>query len=117
MDLDFSDCKYGFIYIASRSFHQTISELPIQYKLSQMFFGQVATMIYYRKLTPYYVHKDVLSNAITAGLDLQYEPTKKNCRRTGYILQFQGNRWKALGEENSDLSGIFSVIIFWPPIF
>ena len=43
-----------------------------------------------------------------AGLDLKYNPTKNQFADTPEGLrQFLDHRWKALGKENSDLSGLF----------
>ena len=52
----------------------------------------------------------------TAGLDVQYEPTKNQFSdEPEGLQQFRDHRWKALGKENPDLPGIFSVVICWPP--
>ena len=40
----------------------------------------------------------------TAGLDIQYEPTKNQfTNETEGLRHFRDHRWKALDEENSDL--------------
>ena len=44
----------------------------------------------------------------TAGWDVQYEPTKNQFTdEPEKLRQFRDHRWKALGEENSDLLGLF----------
>ena len=44
----------------------------------------------------------------TAGLDVQYELTKKIfANKPEGLRHFRDHRWKALGEENPDLSGLF----------
>ena len=49
-----------------------------------------------------------LTTSCTAGLDSQYKHTKHwfPNEQEG-LQQFRGNHWKALGEENPDLLGIF----------
>ena len=44
----------------------------------------------------------------TAGLDIQYEPTKNQfANEPEGLRHFRDHRWKALGEENPDLLCIF----------
>ena len=44
----------------------------------------------------------------TAGLDIQYEPTKNQFfNEPEGLRHFRDHRWKALGEENSDLLCLF----------
>ena len=49
----------------------------------------------------------MLSPEATAGLNVQYEPMKNQFpdEPEGF-RQFRDHRWKALGKENSDLSGL-----------
>ena len=47
-------------------------------------------------------------NCFTAGLDVQYKPTKHQFpNEPEELRQFRGHRWKPLCKENSDLSGLF----------
>ena len=54
----------------------------------------------------------------TAGLDVQYEPTKNQFfNEPEGLRHFRDHRWKALGEENPDLLGIFFSDHFLTSIF
>ena len=52
-----------------------------------------------------------LLHICTAGLRISKTHTKKFANKPEELRQFQDHRWKALGKKNSDLPGIFSVII------
>ena len=50
----------------------------------------------------------MLSPEATAGLDVQYELTKNQFPdEPEGLRQFRDHRWKALGEVNLDLTGLF----------
>ena len=54
----------------------------------------------------------------TAGLDVQYEPTKKQfANEPEGLRHFRDHRWKALGKENLDLLCIFFSDHFFDLLF
>ena len=63
---------------------------------------------YWLRCPDYDCYEDRRAIDFTARLDAQYEPTKNQfASKPEGLQQFRDQGWKALGKDNSDLSGLF----------